>query len=130
MYEQSDLDSLVVWADQKGYVVSFEPGGSNDICFESKSIEINKRLSLEKQLFILAHECGHILSRKKKFLPNKSNNLLQNNIFRLREEYEAWESAAVILKNLKISFDNDNFQIFMSKSIKKYVNAISRNKEV
>lgn len=130
MYSKSDLDSLVVWADERGYVVSFEFRGSNDICFESKSIEINKSLPLEDQVFILSHECGHILAKKKKFLPTESDNLLQFNIFRLREEYEAWDSAATILKNLEISFDKDRFQIFMSKSIKKYINAIYRNKKI
>lgn len=110
--------------------MSFESSGSNDICFESKSIEINKDLPLEDQIFILSHECGHILAAKKKFLPNKSDNFLQNNIFRLREEYEAWESGLNVLKNLEIPFDKNKFQAFMSKSIKKYINAISKNKKI
>jgi Zn-dependent peptidase ImmA (M78 family) len=117
MLEEEHLESLVVWAYSKGFAVIFDKKGGDNICFSSKTIEIMESRSLEEKLYILSHECGHILAKKKitHFVNEK-----QRMVERIIEEIEAWNRAEKLLERLKVPFDLEKFQQMKYDALDKY----------
>jgi len=116
MLTKEHLENLVCWAESKGFSVFFEKDGGNDICFESKSIEIKSTKSLEEKIYILSHECGHILANKKK----KYNHPKSEKIERIAEEISAWEKGEKILIKLNVPYDLNSFEEQKYTSLDKY----------
>ena len=117
MLGEEHLESLVVWAYSKGFAVIFDKKGGDNICFSSKTIEIMELRSLEEKLYILSHECGHILAKKK---INNFVNEKQKMVERIIEEIEAWNRAEKLLQRLKIPFDLERFQQMKYDALDKY----------
>lgn len=117
MLTREHLESLVCWAESKGFSVFFEKDGGNDICFESKSIEIKSTNPLEQKIYILSHECGHILAKKKSF---DDNNQKKAKVERIIEEIEAWKRGEKLMKKLSIPFDLNKFEESKYDSLDKY----------
>ena len=116
MLTKQHLESLVCWAESKGFSVFFEKDGGNDICFESKSIEIRSTKSLEEKIYILSHECGHTLVKKKK----NSIHPKSEKVERIAEEISAWEKGEKLLVRLSIPYDQSKFQDMKYTSLDKY----------
>lgn len=117
MLGEEHLESLVVWAYSKGFAVIFDKKGGDNICFLSKTIEIMEKRTLEEKLYILSHECGHILAKK------KNNNHItekQKMVERIVEEIEAWNRAQKLLERLKIPYDLNKFQEMKYDALDKY----------
>lgn len=117
MLGEEHLQSLVVWAYSKGFTVIFDKKGGDNICFFSKTIEIMESRVIEEKLYILSHECGHILAKKKStnFI-NEKHKLVE----RISEEIEAWNRAEKLLRRLNIPFDLDKFQEMKYNALDKY----------
>ena len=75
MTHEEAIDSLVYWAETKGYVVDFSYNGDDSVDRESKIISINSTRSTETQLYVLLHECGHILVSKSDKVVNEYFNI-------------------------------------------------------
>jgi len=122
------LDSLIVWASDRGYHVELSDKGDNCICHISKIIEINSTCSLEKQVTYLLHECGHALifengsvhnfEEKRKY----SKNTVAQKVFTVIEEVEAWKRGRDLAKRLHIEIDDVSWEKSMVKALKKYIN--------
>jgi len=122
------LDSLTIWAVQKGYHVEFVKNGDDSVCYISKIIEVNSSSSLEKQVIHMAHECGHVLifEHGSKFnfkdRRNEPTGTVSHKVFTLIEEVEAWKRGRDLINRLKIPIDDTLWEKSMVKALKKYIN--------
>lgn len=122
-----ELETLIFWANNKGYHVELVPNGDDCICEITKLIEINSSLPIETQVIRLLHECGHILifengsvfnfEDKKKYIKNS----IGNKVFTVIEEAEAWRRGWELSKRLKISIDSENWERAMIKALNNYI---------
>lgn len=119
------INSLVIWAEERGYHVNFEHGGDNAICRYTKSIEINSKESLQHQFYALLHECGHILIfQQENFWDFKNKKDCGNNIiertYTVIEEIEAWKRAHKLAERLALPIVQEEWEGEMISAIRKY----------
>lgn len=127
----SDLKRLIEWADGLGYEVLFEKNGGNNICFQTKTIEIDSSKKIKEKILILAHECGHIKSSSLRSAPHlKSNDKTKKKINRLWDEMMAWLEGKKILDDLKINYDKKTLATYAAKCLSNYINAFSESEEL
>lgn len=111
-----------------------------DVCaglcdFTNRMILISSRLGVEKRLYILLHEIGHVLIRQnwKKFerdysdhagvaQDGRKNKTSKFKISTIEEEIEAWKKAKKVAKKLNIKIDEKKFSQFKTKSLMSYIN--------
>jgi hypothetical protein len=122
------LDSLTSWVTDKGYHVEFQKGGDTCICRVNKIIEINSSVPLERQVYLLLHECGHALIFENgsvwKYDDNRSSSSEQTDstkVFTVIEEIEAWERAYKLAKRLNIEINDKKWNKEVADAIKKYI---------
>jgi hypothetical protein len=111
---QKDIDKLILWAEKLGYTTYIEPDCLDEICYTSKNIEINSEHSDEKKLFIMLHECGHIITIKdKKFFNYRNNHLLEDclskRVITFAEEFDAWKAGLKLSKKLNIKVEEEKY---------------------
>jgi hypothetical protein len=129
--KKPELLKLVDWAESLGYEVFFDKAGGNNICFETKTIEISSKVKVEERIYILSHECGHILTNKKRGLPyTKASSDDKKKINRLWEEMFSWVEARKILTDLQISFNEKRFSAYAAKCLANYLYAFATEKEI
>lgn len=122
------LDSIVIWANQRGYEVCFERGGDSCICYISKVIEINSSCDIDKQVYYLLHECGHVLIFNNGSVHDfdlkrvSSKHTTTSKVYVVIEEIEAWKRGYELSKRLLIPIDKDEWEKAMVRALKKYIN--------
>jgi len=128
MASQSDLDSLEYWANQRGYYIDFAHDGDDSVDRVSKIISINTTRSLETQVYILLHECGHILVYNndkvmgfRKIADRYEERTKISKVFTVMEEVEAWKRGKTLAKRLCISINEDKWNRDVARAIKKYM---------
>ena len=124
----SAINRLIHWADDKGYHVMIEPDGDDTICYQSKTISIKSTRRDQIQLYILLHECGHLLTENngsvhkfdliKESYTEKAQIVKTYNVI---EEVEAWKRGRVLANRLGIPVDEKVWQKEVSKAITKYM---------
>ena len=110
------IENLLFWLDRKGYTVTFDSTGTDDICLNSKTISM-KNHDVEKKFYILAHECGHIIVGNTIFDEMDKKEKKARTII---EEVLAWEQAKKLLKKLKIKYEEEQFEKMKIDAIHKY----------
>lgn len=124
---ESYLGSLIFWAEKKGYLVVFGPKYETNIRRLDKLIEINNKISLEKQVYCLLHECGHVLIFENgsswNYLENKYENPRhpQYNVYTVIEEADAWSRAYKLAKRLKIYLREEDWREEVIDAMHKYI---------
>jgi len=128
------LKALVEWCASKKIEVLFtnrKCGGG--YVGEHKVIYINSKQSLEKQLFVLLHECGHLLIdnntdnaefRFKYGYPTSDPNIKRKFVHRctvIEEEFEAWHRGRKLVAKLGIEIDDEKFSITKAHMLKSYM---------
>lgn len=129
---------LVEWAGQRGLKIEFDPhedGGA----LEGNVISINSRLSVEKQLCYLVHECGHHLigihEKHQRFGAGYGDETpgvtrtLKHRIAVVEEELEAWHRGRKLAKRLKLRVDEGMLDRIRIASIKTYMSWCLRRGE-
>ena len=107
--------------------------------FLRREIVINSSLGIEKKLYILIHEIGHILIRKnwKKFEKEFSahagkyydGRVTRSKKFRVstvEEEFEAWKRGLRLAKKLGATVDESKFNNFKCECLMSYINWASQ----
>jgi uncharacterized small protein (DUF1192 family) len=129
--KKPELLKLVDWAENLGYQVFFDKDGENNICFETKTIEICSSHKLEERIFILAHECGHIAAKRNKTKQNIGKSSTERaKTIRLWEEMVAWIEARKILCELEIVFNEKRFSAYSSKCLANYLHAFATQDDI
>lgn len=104
----------------------------DSVYYDSKEVFIDSRNHPEKKLYILLHECGHILidSSGRNRIHTLSQSVERVRGQRLRrekrvavisEEIEAWKRGESLAKRLCIQINPDRFDKIMSDAIISYV---------
>jgi hypothetical protein len=129
--KKPEILKLVDWAENLGYQVFFDKDGGNNICFETNTIEISSKVKMEERIFILSHECGHILTRKKRGMPHpKSSSGNKKKINRLWEEMLAWIEARSLMIELGVNFNEKKFSLYSARCLSNYLYAFGTEDEI
>jgi hypothetical protein len=120
------------WLDDKGYQVLLETDAQDCVYFNCKQVHINSRNHAEKRLYILLHECGHVLinhGRKDRVysLSRETEAIVGDRVSKKRrvavlsEEIEAWKRGERLAKRLGIQINEEKFDKIRTESIISYV---------
>lgn len=124
---QEDLDKLIIWAEERGYSTDISPDGDNSVDGETKTISVSNKRSLEYQVCVLLHECGHVQIFENKgtldmdhFRSKWSSKSRKVKTSILIEEVEAWRRGLNLSKKLNLSIDRNIIKGHMINAILKY----------
>ena len=132
----SDFDLISNYILSKyGFTVrlcSLTPGGVCD--FPAKEIVVNSSLGIEKRLYVLLHEIGHVLIRWnwKKFekeFPAHAGRFEDGRISRskkfrvstVEEEFEAWKRGKRVASKLGVIINEEKFNKFKCECLMTYI---------
>ena len=123
------LDRIVIWAEERGYSVFFDRDGDDTVDCESKIVSIKSTNKLETQLYVLLHECGHILVRAngspfqfREVDDEYSRKSKISKVFVLMEEVEAWKRGYLLGKRLGIEINDHRWNRAVARAIWNYAN--------
>jgi hypothetical protein len=137
----SRLSSVIGWCNHRKIDVDFTMTPELGIYdFNLKKIEINSRLTTERQLFLLLHECGHHLidsaDEQTRFsmgysqLLNKDvNRTFDHRCSVLDEEFEAWHRGFRLSDRLNLHIDKMRYNKTRSEMIRGYMKWVLRVNE-
>jgi len=126
------LAVIVAWCTSKNFTVNFSKSSGGIIYTETKEIFVCSRVSPMQQLYLLLHECGHLLigfkERHQRFgmgyTVSNSSALKRSYHHRLdilEEEFEAWhrgwklgERLGVMSSENKVQFDRTRIRLLRS----------------
>ena len=137
---ESGIDEVTNWVDNKGYSIEFSYCVQDEYRPGDNTITISSRQGVEKQLYSLLHECGHlILFNNEKLYEKKypsstkmaycsSNKRLERSpkykVDILAEEIDAWRKGKDLAKRLEIYIDEDKYYSVMSDCVYTYIKFI------
>jgi hypothetical protein len=89
---------------------------------DSGIIGINNTESVQRQLFVLLHEAGHVSLRRDqgRFL-NIDEKTTAGKRMRLLEEKEAWREGKTLADYMKIKLNDREWKSFSEKNLDEYV---------
>ncbi len=122
------------WYLMDGYDVytSFEEDGTDEYWFDPANFEEDKGVisidsskDVERQLYVLLHEAGHVILRSdtakfKERFPDSCRKTLHGRIEILREEVLAWEKALEVAARLGIEVGKDKWKENYRDALEKY----------
>ena len=131
------ITRLVEWLDNKGWSITFGYCETDAIYPSDKLVTISTRQGLEKRLYSLLHECGHILIQVNeegyinqypataKMNCYASHKQLERSpkykVDVISEEIEAWKRGKSLAKRLDIHTDEESYNNLMSKCVYSYI---------
>lgn len=136
---EGSLERLCDWATKKGWITEFSHTGDDEMEPGNKMIYVNTRQGVEKQLYSMLHECGHVLvqsnlktyykkypaTARARFLDvgrmRKFEKTKKYKIDTISEEIEAWERGKKLAKRLNLYIDKDNYSKLMSECVFSYI---------
>jgi hypothetical protein len=129
MTHQESIDTVIYWLHNKGYYIEVDRTGDDSVDRDVKIVSINSARSLETQLYILLHECGHILVSESDSLVNGAEEVLDRygertkiyKVFTVIEEVEAWKRGLRLAKKLNIPVNKDKWNRDVARAINLYM---------
>lgn len=125
------IDAVVGWCTSKGIDVVFRKHHGDWYDSDKKTVEINCKASIKRQLHAMLHECGHHL------IGSATNNVYANGwpkafdhrvkrtkkhkIDVLEEEFEAWKRGERLAKKLGLKLDVRSYNETRVRSLSTYV---------
>jgi len=126
----AQLNTLIDWCTSKTIDVDFGNQAAGRYVTEQKKIKINGRLSPEKQVFFMLHECGHHLignrEKHERFgmgYPQddpKIRRTFHHKCDIVDEELEAWHRGWRLAKRLKLRVKKHGYDKMRATSMKSY----------
>lgn len=129
MHTNSSISQVVVWLEERGYYVEFDKAGDDSVDRIAKVVSINTTRSEETQLYIILHECGHILVAESDIIVNGIDEVLEKysysskiyKTFTVIEEVEAWKRGLALARRLEIPINKKKWNRDVSRAIYKYM---------
>ncbi len=121
------------WLLEKEYDVLLETDGPDGVYFNCKQVALNSRNHIEKRLYILLHECGHILidnnssdrmfslSQQTEAIMGGRKHSRQRRVAKLTEEIEAWKRGESLARRLGIEINEEKFDRIRADAIMSYI---------
>lgn len=139
--EKSDIreyiDRIIVFLDiEYGLPVVFEHDGETALFHSKRSIipgdfiVVDNRVTLERQLYMLLHESGHVLLREceaehtRRYpaaVPTAHKPTRAHKIDILREEVMAWEKGLELASDFQIPIDDKLWHSMITSALHKYL---------
>tara|TARA_B100000700_G_scaffold236399_1_gene262281 strand:- start:335 stop:790 length:456 start_codon:yes stop_codon:yes gene_type:complete len=131
-YFEKCISTVESWLESKDYDLLYETGAADGIYYSVKQIVINSRNHAEKRLYVLLHECGHLLinstKRDRVFALSRSTEAIMGNtttrkrrVAVISEEIEAWKRGERLAKRLGIEINEEKFDKIRADAIISYV---------
>lgn len=130
---------VVTWCKNRGIEVNFHQRSNGLYEPVDKRITINSRLSPERQLFVLLHECGHHMigfrtpgQRFGNGYATDEPSIKRSNLHRIDvvdEELEAWHRGLRLAKRLKIDVNIERFNQTRVEYVKTYLRWATKDPE-
>ena len=129
MHTDSFISQVVIWLEKRRYYVEFDKFGDDSVDRIARVVSINTTRSLETQLHIILHECGHVLVAESDTVVNGDSEVLEkysdsskiHKTFTVIEEVEAWKRGLALAKRLQIPINKDKWNRDVSRAIYKYM---------
>ena len=129
MDHESSISTIMHWIERRGYYIEMVRNGDDAVDRESKIMSINSSRSLETQLHIMLHECGHILVYENDSIVNGAEEVLTKysdnskifKIFTVIEEIEAWKRGLSLAKRLGIPINKKKWNKDVARAIGSYM---------
>ena len=112
---ESNLSKLESWAKKNNVKIVFGRHGElGEYDMHTKTIIVDSRLSNEKKIFVILHECGHALVHKtiygdrkyavqvESFIDFSKKYTDEYKVEILREEFDAWERGVNLSRRLRL----------------------------
>ena len=122
------IDILVGWLDAKDYHVEFDRKGDDSVALADRIVSINTTRSTETQLYILLHECGHVLIHNNDHIigyrevqENFKERSDIHKVFQVMEEAEAWKRGRFLARRLGIEINEEKWNKDLSRALNKYI---------
>ena len=128
------IKRLEDWIIKQGYTLNKSKSAFDSVDSKKKIVSLNTRSSIQKQLFSLLHECGHLLTRKnkKKFYKEfkvladledvvSDKKPLRFYILELEDETRAWRFGLKLAKQLEIPLNIEKYNAYADKCILTYM---------
>lgn len=127
------IAEVVAWCNLRRINVEFSKSPGGYYSSNTRTIYINGQQSVEKQLYVLLHECGHLLIddrsestefRFKNGYYSEEQGIKRKFIYRctvLEEEFEAWHRGRKLATKLGIEIDDVRFSTLKAKFLKSYM---------
>ena len=126
-----DILKVITWCESKGITVTFEKKVGGFLDWAAKHVMISSRLSPQKQLAFLLHECGHFLVGPKVKGERYIMGYIQTDpditktfhhrVDVLEEEMEAWHRGWSLSRRLKLAFTRESFDEARLECLKTYI---------
>jgi len=145
MLFEAGIARLIDWLWVKRWDIEFDHMSSDEMDPNAKCVTINARQGIEKQLYSLLHECGHILVQSNEIRYNKkfpatakrncylSHRQLEKSkkykIDVIAEEIEAWERGKNLANRLGIYIDETRFNEVKVECVYTYVEWANKKNE-
>ena len=131
-YFKSCIEAVELWLCSKDYEILYETDAQDGIYYCARQIVLNSRNHVEKRLYILLHECGHLLinstKRDRVFALSRNTEAVMGNrttrkrrVAVLSEEIEAWKRGERLAKRLQLRINEDKFDKMRANAIMSYV---------
>jgi len=128
------LKRLENWVSKQGYILIKNNKVNDSVDSQNKIVYLNTRSKIEKQIFSLLHECGHIMTRKnkKKFykefavladLEEKETlrKPLHFYVLEVEDEIRAWRYGIKLAKKLNIPLNIKKYNNYSDIYIMSYM---------
>lgn len=126
------LEILVAWCTSRGLSVKFAKKKGATYHTGEKTITVAGRMSPERQVFFLLHECGHHLigyteydERFGRGYPMHDdpniNSTFHHKMACLEEEIEAWNRGWRLAKRLRLGLNRESFDEVRVECLRTYV---------
>ena len=117
------------WLDKRNYYVEFSSSGDDSVDRVNRIVSINTTRSLETQVHVILHECGHVLIAESdpvvsgidEVLKKYSNKSKIHKTFTVIEEVEAWKRGLKLAKRLGIPINKEKWNKDVARALYKYM---------
>ena len=129
MTHEEAISTIIYWLESRGYYIEFDRKGDDSVDREAKIVSINTTRSEETQLYILLHECGHILVAESDTVVNGIEEVLNkysektkiHKVFTVIEEVEAWKRGLKLAGRLGVPVNKDKWNRGVARAINSYM---------
>jgi hypothetical protein len=132
------ISRVIDWLEKKNWTLDIDYCNRDEMQPEARQITINARQGVEKQLYSLLHECGHLLVQQnweryetsypataKMYCYATTNRQLEGSkkykVDILSEEIEAWRRGKSLASRLGIYINEEKYNELTSECIYSYI---------
>ena len=130
------ISRVIGWLEKKSWSLDIDYCNKDEMQPEERQITINARQGVEKQLYSLLHECGHIQQNWKRYEQDypataKMNCYASTNrrfakspkykVDILAEEIEAWRRGKTLADRLGIYINEEKYNELTAECVYSYI---------